>query len=570
MSCDGGFGVVGVSASQDVDVALAAFAPPLKSELEKKVGDLCKQAKGAFKAQKHTFERYRALKKFLIKFQEDGVLDSRFKTPQELEQMTKQAKREALSSQGDFTKAKAAHQAAEASLRFARSPEVLQEFDLRTPVTPPSNGTAVRALREPAGPPQPAICERVSPSRSPAYLGEGASGAVFRYETEDGTWEAHKWMEDVSPTEVWVVETGAKGVLPGRYYDPEDSPPTVLGRLTPSPPRETHVLATPLCPYKLKLVPEHAYRTIIRVLTPLVGIEDETGAQIAHMDIKPTNIVVNEHGEIFLIDWGLAKTPEEFEAMLQDYRAGRIGMIPGNYQTLPPEAIVSDQEMEFNSYDAWGVGLLAYRMLTGQAFPGLTRELGGRGIGQVMQTILPLGKDVKNGAVKELRQMRSLRKQIRDQRVAAADQTRSERRRTQAATILAMNEASLAKLEREFPEKFPKANLFILNVRAARADVLEPLQAKVEELRSAGGAELAQAEKELREMKALCDVMIQSLDLDPKMRPSARGALSHLPHTEAELLIPRDRLEESVTASPLAAAASGEGGSGSHPSMPEL
>lgn len=88
----------------------------------------------------------------------------------------------------------------------------------------------------------------------------------------------------------------------------------------------------------------------------LRALKDVHKADLVHRDIKPANLLLNEHGEVQLCDFGIAKVPDA------DHSHSGVGMGSRNY--MAPEQRQSAKHVDARS-DIYAVGVIAYRMITG-------------------------------------------------------------------------------------------------------------------------------------------------------------------------------------------------------------
>lgn len=102
-----------------------------------------------------------------------------------------------------------------------------------------------------------------------------------------------------------------------------------------------------------------------RVLDSLDAIADAAGAAHAHLvihrDIKPGNVLMDDHGTVKLIDFGIAKMLDDADGPRAEHTA--TGAAPLTLRYASPEQL-SRQPVGIAS-DIYQFGLLAYRLLTG-------------------------------------------------------------------------------------------------------------------------------------------------------------------------------------------------------------
>jgi serine/threonine-protein kinase len=78
---------------------------------------------------------------------------------------------------------------------------------------------------------------------------------------------------------------------------------------------------------------------------------------IVHRDMSPPNVLITKHGEIKIVDFGLAKANSQLER-------SEPGIIKGKFSYLSPEAAVG-QEVDARS-DIFAVGIILWELLSGQ------------------------------------------------------------------------------------------------------------------------------------------------------------------------------------------------------------
>jgi eukaryotic-like serine/threonine-protein kinase len=102
---------------------------------------------------------------------------------------------------------------------------------------------------------------------------------------------------------------------------------------------------------------------------------------VLHRDLKPENIMVGGHGEVLVLDWGLAKlldqtddvplaeepAPIQTNRSLKDSHRTLRGQVAGTPAYMPPEQARGAVESIDTRSDVYSLGSILYEMLHGQA-----------------------------------------------------------------------------------------------------------------------------------------------------------------------------------------------------------
>ncbi len=103
---------------------------------------------------------------------------------------------------------------------------------------------------------------------------------------------------------------------------------------------------------------EIEYTTLLNLLDVVVKVCDALALAhsrgVVHCDIKPENIMVGEFGEVYLMDWGLA-------------RSGECNFDPGTFVGTPaymsPEQASGDNQAIDPRSDVFGIGAILYELI---------------------------------------------------------------------------------------------------------------------------------------------------------------------------------------------------------------
>jgi serine/threonine protein kinase len=110
-------------------------------------------------------------------------------------------------------------------------------------------------------------------------------------------------------------------------------------------------------PLKAGLITRERAVQIIRAVAD--GLTYAHAHGVVHRDIKPQNILVDEHGGVYLADFGIARMVEGGAAIT------RTGLVSGTPQYMAPEQ-ATGQPVD-HRVDIYALGIVAYELFTGAA-----------------------------------------------------------------------------------------------------------------------------------------------------------------------------------------------------------
>ncbi len=91
----------------------------------------------------------------------------------------------------------------------------------------------------------------------------------------------------------------------------------------------------------------------------LSGLQAAHSENILHRDIKASNIRLGRDGVVKVLDFGIARAPE-------DERITRTGLVVGTPSHMAPEVLAGDDAS--TASDIYSVGVVLYRLLSGRRF----------------------------------------------------------------------------------------------------------------------------------------------------------------------------------------------------------
>jgi hypothetical protein len=172
---------------------------------------------------------------------------------------------------------------------------------------------------------------------------------------------------------------------------------------------------------------QHLLRAFVDVCH---AIEVAHAGGIAHRDLKPSNVLLGDRGEVYVLDWGIARE--------LDRPSDERGATLGTRGYMPPEQVRGDDDID-HRVDVYALGCLLSEILTGK--PTSIREQSAPlddvppELEQVCRSATAMERDERLGSVRELCDV--------VQRYLDGDRD-LERRRELAASHFANAQAALA------------------------------------------------------------------------------------------------------------------------------
>ncbi|GEM_PF-1365797 len=90
---------------------------------------------------------------------------------------------------------------------------------------------------------------------------------------------------------------------------------------------------------------------------------------VVHRDLKPANIMVDDQGQVYVLDWGIARVKQEFQKSPLDLGFGsdgftRVGDVLGTLFYMAPEQARGEESIDRRT-DVYSLGAILYEILTG-------------------------------------------------------------------------------------------------------------------------------------------------------------------------------------------------------------
>lgn len=223
-------------------------------------------------------------------------------------------------------------------------------------------------------------------------LGRGGMGTVWRVfdhrlKRELALKAIHpEWMETASALSRFVEEAQATsqlqhpGIVP--VYDFEQLPSghcfftmKIMEGRTFGELIQEHHLVSPHENQRKKSVTRQGLRQLVdafRRVCEAVAYAHNRG--VLHRDLKPQNIMLGQHGEVMVMDWGLVKVADASSVQHQGVRTERaqarlhetlLGSIQGTPAYMPPEQAAGHHDSLGPYSDIYSLGAILYEILSG-------------------------------------------------------------------------------------------------------------------------------------------------------------------------------------------------------------
>jgi len=108
------------------------------------------------------------------------------------------------------------------------------------------------------------------------------------------------------------------------------------------------------------------HRLLSAFVTVCLAVDYAHKSGVVHRDLKPDNIMLGSHGEVYVLDWGVARVlpTGSDSAVIRDEDDTRDGDMVGTPGYMSPEQVLGQLDLVGASSDVFALGAILYEMLT--------------------------------------------------------------------------------------------------------------------------------------------------------------------------------------------------------------
>ncbi|HUS29268.1 MAG TPA: serine/threonine-protein kinase [Kofleriaceae bacterium] len=205
-------------------------------------------------------------------------------------------------------------------------------------------------------------------------IGKGGMGEVMAARDEQIARDvAVKRMRAANPSEKSIQRFLREAMVQGRLEHPAIVPVHEIGRDSDGLP---YFVMKKLTGTSLaKILEDRAHMPLQRVLRAFadvcLAVEFAHVRGIVHRDLKPDNIMLGDYGEVYVLDWGVAKIIGEEDGEFADIGSGsgehvtRAGTAIGTPGYMAPEQVRGLTDIDGRA-DVYTLGCLLFEILSGE------------------------------------------------------------------------------------------------------------------------------------------------------------------------------------------------------------